>query len=141
MMSLAKADRDQDRSMTEASEVTILIVEDSDEVANIVIIGLRKTGWNVHHAVNAQAALDFLRNKRPDVILLDIGLPVMNGWQLLDEIYKDEDNLTIPVIVLSAYTDGENLKTGQLYNIYRYLGKPVTPQDLRQVIKMALDSG
>ncbi len=127
--------------MTEASEVTILIVEDSDEVANIVIIGLRKTGWNVHHAVNAQAALDFLRNKRPDVILLDIGLPVMNGWQLLDEIYKDEDNLTIPVIVLSAYTDGENLKTGQLYNIYRYLGKPVTPQDLRQVIKMALDSG
>ena len=127
--------------MTEASEVNILIVEDSDEVANIVIIGLRKTGWNVHHAINAQAALDFIRDKRPDVILLDIGLPVMNGWQFLDEIYKDEDNLTIPVIVLSAYTDGENLKTGQLYNIYRYLGKPVTPQDLRQVIRKALDSG
>ena len=124
--------------MTNAQNPTVLIVEDTQDVANIILIALRKLPINMVHVTNGQDAIVRARELTPALIILDIGLPGIDGWQVLDVLQDDEKLAHVPVAVITAYSDAENRQTGKLYGVYAYLPKPVTPQQLRETVQRAL---
>lgn len=116
----------------------VLIVEDSLDVAEIVKVAFRRTEIEIHHEANALNALKYLQSNKPDAIILDLGMPGMSGWEFLRNIRAQEDFVDIPVIILTAHTDHENRKTGQLLRVSAYLQKPIDLTALRNAIDDAL---
>jgi len=81
----------------------ILVVEDDDDAREAIVAILQLTGYQAVPAADGEEALDCLRHiAHPDLILLDLWMPVMDGWQFREEQRKDPDLADIPVVVVSA---------------------------------------
>lgn len=121
----------------------VLLIEDSEEFATIVRETLRRIHIEVVHARDGNTGVQMLTQHRPGVILLDINLPDMTGWNVLDlfkpvfETMSEEERPR--VIVLTAYNDAANRLVGKLQEVYRFLVKTTTPIELQQVVREALD--
>ncbi|MBZ0285150.1 MAG: response regulator [Anaerolineae bacterium] len=116
-----------------------LIVEDTTDIAGLIEINLSQIGLECHHAVNGRLALEFLSGKHPDVMLLDIGMPGMSGWEVLEQIKDRWPQANFPVIVLTAFDDPANKLIGKLQDrVYRYMTKPFNPEDVVQAVRDAL---
>jgi CheY-like chemotaxis protein len=100
----------------------VLLVEDNDDVREMMALALQLGGGHtVWTAANGEQALELLKSgSRPNLILADLMMPVMNGWEFRDALMKDPDLSTIPVVVISAVT-GELAHLGST----EYLSKPV----------------
>jgi CheY-like chemotaxis protein len=113
-----------DRAMIDANECAraVLVVEDDEDVRDAIRSLIEDEGYSVVEARNGREAFDVLAaGPRPCVILLDLMMPVMDGWQLLEVLHRHDDLAALPVVVLSAARD-----TGQPFpNVRRYLKKPV----------------
>jgi len=104
------------------SRELVMIVDDDDEIRNALEDVLLGEGYTVVGARDGLQALKYLKQgKRPSAILLDLWMPVMDGWQLRDELLKDEKLSKIPVIVLTAARDQ---RAGSLH-VTEVLTKPV----------------
>ena len=96
-----------DRKETDAS-TTVLVVDDDPDLLEVTCFALEGEGIAVMTARNGEEALELLRaGKLPGLVLLDLMMPVMNGWQFLDEITKIPSLEAIPVVVLTAAEPGE----------------------------------
>jgi CheY-like chemotaxis protein len=81
---------------------TVLIVEDDDEVRGVLLRELGSRGYRVQEAADGRSALERWEASRPDVILLDLGLPDMNGVDVVRALKADERTARIPVVALTA---------------------------------------
>jgi CheY-like chemotaxis protein len=85
---------------------SILIVEDDQSIRETIALALEYEGYRVATAANGREALDMLpRMPKPCLILLDLMMPVMNGWEFADALNKDVVLATIPIVVVTAYED------------------------------------
>lgn len=120
--------------MSERSEYEILVIEDTPEFARLTLLTLERFGFRAVHAEHGEAAINYMETHRPNVVLLDLNLPDLSGWQILDRmktLYGD----TIPVIIVTtAYSDSANRVVGKLQAVHRYMVKPFSPQDLVKVL-------
>lgn len=126
----------------------ILLVEDSLVFARIAF-GTLKKGQVQHRlswVTNGEEALEFLRQQnkyarapRPDLILLDLGLPKKDGREVLAEIKNDEDLKQIPVVVMTASTDSEDVQLSEELRVESYMTKPVDLQKFHNVVKELAD--
>ena len=82
---------------------TILVVEDNDASRDALARRLQRRGFDVVMAVDGQQAVSVARSARPDLILMDLGLPVIDGWEATRQLKADSATLHIPIIVLSAH--------------------------------------
>ncbi|HTH25745.1 MAG TPA: response regulator [Vicinamibacterales bacterium] len=82
---------------------TILLVEDNEPSRDALGRRLARRGYDVRPAVNGQQAVTIARLITPDLILMDLGLPVMDGWEATRELKQDDSTKHIPIIVLSAH--------------------------------------
>jgi CheY-like chemotaxis protein len=80
----------------------ILFVDDETDLLKVSSIRLKKTGYEVFEAIDGQAALDQARQRMPDLIVLDVFLPVMNGDEVAKILKKDEQTKHIPIVLISA---------------------------------------
>jgi CheY-like chemotaxis protein len=93
------------RSPAPHSMATILLVEDNDDVREMMALALQLDGHRVCAAANGREALAHLRNDpKPCLILLDLMMPVMNGWELRASLNQDPELRDIPIVVVSAVT-------------------------------------
>ena len=92
----------------------ILIVEDDAFLRNLITRRLLREGFIVEEAANAKAGLDAARKNMPHLILLDILLPDMNGFEMLEEMRKDGAISAIPVIILSNLGQNEELERARV---------------------------
>ena len=109
------------------SRPKVLIVEDNSDVRRLYAIGLNQRGYEVKLAANGAEAVDRISAERPDVVLLDWMMPLMDGGEVLDRLGPDV-SATIPVIVISgqpAPGDGDMDP-----RIQSWLTKPVTVEEL-----------
>lgn len=83
---------------------SILVVEDDDDVAKLMDLALRSQGYSVRRAANGQEALSLLEAAIPSLILLDMKMPVMNGWEFSRRFRQIYDHV-VPVVVISAAED------------------------------------
>jgi CheY-like chemotaxis protein len=110
---------------------TILLVEDNDDVREMMAVALELGGHTVLPAVNGREALAMLRERpHPCLILLDLMMPVMNGWELRAALQKDPNLAEIPVVVVSAVTADIAQRLGGT----QYVPKPVDIDRLLDVV-------
>lgn len=117
----------------------VLVVEDDDVNYKLVCTILRKYPLEMLPAVNGAEAIAFLQKEIPDLILLDINLPDMRGWDILDYFKNDERFAQARVIVLTAHNEPVHRMIGSLQKaVAVYLNKPVEPNELRSQVKQLL---
>ena len=118
----------------------VLIIEDSIELADLLKVTLEQMQVLVFHEAQGSKALDRYKVVRPDLVLLDIGLPDMTGWKVLDAIKELKLIYKRPaIVVMTAYGDPANRLMGKLQGVEQYLIKPFTTAELRRVIAQVLD--
>lgn len=118
---------------------TILVVD--DEVGALTLIGimLERGGFEVLKARDAYAALEVLEAHTPDLIILDVMMPGMNGIELCRRIRDMAETATIPIVMLSARGDPASVDAGLEAGADDYLQKPILHHDLLTKIRKMLD--
>ncbi|MGF2035854.1 MAG: PAS domain S-box protein [Nostoc sp. CmiVER01] len=116
--------------------VQILLVDDQADVREFFSFALEQYGATVTLAESASEALEILAQSKPDILLSDIGMPVMDGYMLLREVRKlpPDKNGQIPAIALTAYAGEINYNQAMAAGFQKHLPKPVDPADLASAI-------
>jgi two-component system sensor histidine kinase/response regulator len=109
---------------------SILIVDDVAKNIQLVAKFLTKEGYNLNFAQNGEAALKQTENRVFDLILLDIMMPGMDGFEVCRKIKENKKNQSVPIIFLTAKTDDEAIKKGFLSGGVDYITKPFNPEEL-----------
>jgi len=123
----------------EGAGATVLVVEDDPRIAALLERGLRRQGYDVRVATAAAGALDALREGGIDVHLLDLGLPDLDGVELLRHLRAEGD--VVPVVVLTARTDPRDRAEVEALGVVRYLTKPFAWPDLLEAVRVARRQG
>ena len=110
----------------------ILVIEDSPVVRRLIQVCLRAEAIEVVTREDGPTGLEAVTSESPDLVLLDIGLPGCDGWEVLRGIRSDPATRTVPVVVLTAHADAESRADEAGANAF--LAKPFQPQDLRDAV-------
>lgn len=116
----------------------ILVVDDRDDVRRAMAGLLASEGYEVFEASDGSQVSDRVRRHRPDLILLDIIMPVMDGFDVLEALKKDPRSKSIPVIVVSAASSGGNVQRARALGADDFLPKSTPPDELLARIRKAL---
>ena len=108
----------------------ILIVDDDARLREFVRVNLEMEGYSVREASNAEEGLKALEDESPDLILLDVMMPQVDGWEMLRRVQERHGVGAIPVIMFSGKVDEQSLKTATTRGAQGFIGKPFNPQDL-----------
>lgn len=119
-----------------AGAVKILVVDDEPPIRKLLRVGLGTQGYSVEEAGNARAAIEQAKTERPDLILLDLGLPDMPGHDLLRQ--WRQEGLDLPVIILSSRTDEAGIVGALELGADDYVTKPFGMNELVARIRVAL---
>lgn len=116
----------------------VLVVDDSEGIAALLSFRLRGAGYEVTVAEDGKSALETAASDPPDLIMLDVMMPVMDGYQVLSKL-KDSPSLgDIPVIVLSSRAGEEDVVKALELGADDYITKPYRPQEMMARIKTVL---
>lgn len=117
-------------SPTDNKTATLLIAEDNE--SNYTLIKAILKDYNLLHAWNGQEAIDLYRIYHPDMILMDLKMPIMDGYQATEEIRKD--NTIIPIIAVTAFAFAEDEQRVSQSGFNGYVAKPIKPNNLKKKI-------
>lgn len=113
----------------------IVLVEDDDVIARMYQTGLRFSGYDVEVAPDGRQGLDLIRERRPDLVLLDLRMPVMDGLQVLDHLRADPELADTKVVVLTNYSENRTRQASLQRGAIAFVIKlTVTPRELAQNI-------
>ena len=118
---------------------SILVVEDQEDNRQILRDLLSSTDYEMVEAENGQEALDAVARKRPDLILMDIQLPVMDGYEATRRIKANPDWQSIPVIVVTSYALSGDAEKARAAGCDDYVTKPYSPRQLLAKIREYLE--
>jgi DNA-binding response OmpR family regulator len=117
----------------------VLIVEDTVDLATIVRLTLERLGFRVWHATHGDQAMELFHAQHPDVVLLDLALPDIPGWRLLEEMRRvPHDGAGPAYVVITAYGDPANRLMGKLQGVDGYLLKPFKLADIENAVMSVL---
>jgi two-component system, chemotaxis family, response regulator Rcp1 len=141
-------DEEMINALTNRTAAEILLVEDNENDVELTRIGFKKSKLllNLHHAKDGVECMEFLRKQgayagapRPDLILLDLNMPRMNGREVLAEIVADQALCNLPVIVLTTSTDDEEVAKMYKLRCSSYIAKPVDLDQFLRVVQSLAD--
>jgi len=112
----------------------VLVVEDSAVIRRLIEVCLRPAGLEVTMREDGVTGLKAAMEESPDVIVLDIGLPEMDGWKVLDVLRSDARTTRVPVVVLTAHAEEESRRRADEGGADAFVTKPFQPNDFRQVV-------
>jgi CheY-like chemotaxis protein len=118
---------------------TILVADDNPNIVDLVRLLLEWEGYSVAKAANGEDALAQAQAITPDLILLDVRMPKMNGLQVLERLQADPDLAGIPVIMLSVETTYPQVQTALKRGAVAYLPKPFELREMARLVKRLLD--
>jgi CheY-like chemotaxis protein len=119
----------------------ILIVDDKATSRELLHTVLEKQGYAISEAANGEEALEKVRAETPDLVLLDLQMPIRNGYEVLGELREDAAYATLPVIALTASAMQGDREKALAAGFTGYLAKPVTLSHLREEIRRLLEPG
>jgi CheY-like chemotaxis protein len=121
------------------TEGRILIVDDESAIRLICRLNLRSAGFDTLEAADGASALALARAERPDLILLDIMLPEVDGWSVADELSAKDETRDIPVLFLSARSDNSDQVRGHEKGGVGYITKPFDPLAMTETVRKVLE--
>lgn len=117
----------------------ILCIEDDIDMLELFRVLLTRHGFSVVCVTSGQDGLDQIRQNKPDLVILDIMMPVMDGWQVYQQMKDDETTRNIPTIVVTAKSQLIDKVLGlEIAKVDDYIGKPFSPQELLDSISRVL---
>ena len=124
---------------TDIHNKTVLVIDDS--TTNVVLLEaiLNNKGFNIDTALSVKEAYSLMAKKKPNLILLDLLMPRINGYEFLKELKSDIKNNDIPVIVISALSDNENVQKALQLGATDFIKKPVDIQQLLEKVNQELN--
>ncbi len=129
---------EQSHPSIKGSNATILVVDDEQGIRSLLRQELTEAGYNIEEAANGKEALEKIRKVRPDLILLDVMMPEMNGFDVAAILKNDPLTMEIPIIILSIVQDKAR---GYRIGVDRYLTKPIDTSLLFSEIGNLLEQG
>jgi two-component system, OmpR family, phosphate regulon response regulator PhoB len=108
----------------------ILVVDDEADILELVSMNLEANGFGVLHAMDGEAALEIARSSKPDLMILDIMMPKLDGYQVLEQLRKDSRIQNTPVLMLTAKGELTDRISGLEQGADDYLSKPFSPKEL-----------
>ena len=120
-------------------KITVLVVEDEAHIRRVLEYNLKLDGFEVYLAEDGAAGLKFATEKRPDVILLDWLMPVMNGLQVLEKLKNESRTENIPVFMLTAKGMLNDVTQALDIGADDYITKPFNPTQLGKTIREKLE--
>jgi DNA-binding response OmpR family regulator len=116
----------------------ILAVDDNEDSLRIIQMVLESNGFDVELARNGVEALERIREKAPELVLLDVMMPEMSGMEVLEKLRGAQATARIPVILLTAKAQDEDVITGYQVGADYYITKPFTAKQLLYGIRLVL---
>ena len=118
-----------------ASEVRVLVVDDEAPIRLLCRVNLEAEQMDVLEAADGLSGLEAARRERPDVILLDVMMPGLDGWRVAEELLEDPDTSAIPIVFLTARAELRDQARGLDLGGLDYVTKPFNPVELAQTIR------
>lgn len=122
------------------SKKRILIIDDEQDLVEMLKLRLESVGYEILDAYDGKTGLDKAKEEKPDLILLDLMLPKMDGYQLCRILKFDEEYKRIPIIMLTARAQEKDKDQGMTCGADEYVAKPFEPNELVTVIQKYLGS-
>ena len=117
--------------MTDKNVKKILCIEDDQEMIDLIRLILSRRGFEIQGANGGKEGLEIIRRDHPDLVLLDLMMPEMDGWEVYQQIKADESIRNIPVIVVTAKAQSIDKVLGlHIAKVDDYIAKPFSPQEL-----------
>ena len=117
----------------------VVYIEDEQEMIELVRLILGRKGYEVIGANGGREGLDLVRQKKPDLVLLDLMMPDMDGWDVYQQIRAEETTRGIPVIVITAKAQSIDKVLGlHIAKVDAYISKPLSPHDLVESVEKVL---
>jgi two-component system response regulator VicR len=117
----------------------IICVEDESEMIDLIRLILSRRGFEVKGANGGREGLDAIRRELPDLVLLDLMMPDMDGWEVYQQMKADEKTRDIPVIVVTAKAQSIDKVLGlHIAKVDDYIAKPFSPQELLNSVEKVL---
>ena len=128
--------------MSESTEQVgvILAADDDDDILELVCLTLEQVGHTMLRASNGDEALTLARERKPDVCVLDVVMPVKTGIEVVEALRASEDTEAIPILLLTATVNEKDLIPGIEKDSDRYMRKPFSPGELQDRVAALLRS-
>lgn len=126
--------------MEEQKTKHILCIEDEQEMIDLIRLILTRRGFEVRGANGGKEGLEAVRTQHPDLVLLDLMMPDMDGWEVYQQMKADEATRDIPVIVVTAKAQSIDKVLGlHIAKVDDYIAKPFSPQELMNSVDTVLN--
>ena len=121
--------------------LTLLLVEDNEDNRIIYSTVLRHTGYEVVEALDGAEAVALARSVRPDLILMDISIPKIDGWEATKILRQDPTTRDIPIIALTAHALADDRERATAVGFTSYLAKPIEPRAVVAEVRRWIGGG
>jgi CheY-like chemotaxis protein len=113
----------------------ILVADDEPGMVRFIQLALAKDGYDILEARNGEETIEVVQRERPDLVLLDVQMPRMDGYEVAQRLRAMPEFQDIPIIMLTAFVEEENIVRGFASGVNDYIGKPVAPSLLRARVR------
>jgi two-component system, OmpR family, phosphate regulon response regulator PhoB len=127
------------RPVNSAVGTKVLVVDDEAPIRLLCRVNLEAEGMSVLEAADGASGLDLARGEQPDVVLLDVMMPGLDGWRVAEELLEDERTNGIPIIFLTARAEFRDRARGLDIGGVDYVTKPFNPLELAQLVRDLLE--
>jgi DNA-binding response OmpR family regulator len=127
------------QAISETQDNTVLIVDDDSALVEVLTLRLKNQGFKTLAAASGSQGLSMARREQPDLILLDLRLPDIDGFAICQELADSPDTCSIPVIILSGMERPDIIRRSREAGCQYYVRKPYDPNALLILIRHAID--
>ncbi|HEV3471725.1 MAG TPA: response regulator [Actinomycetota bacterium] len=120
---------------TAENEKRILVADDDPVILRLIQVNLELEGYKVLTANNGEEAVATATSETPDLVILDIMMPRLDGYQTCEQLKANDATKDIPVVFLSAKAQQADIEKGKSYGVEEYLTKPFDPTELIEVVE------
>jgi DNA-binding response OmpR family regulator len=124
----------------EGEAALVLVADDDTDVRELVVFRLERAGYRVVTAQDGKEALDLAIERRPDVCLLDVMMPHLDGYEVTEQLREHEELAAVPVVLLTASVQPAAVTKGFESGADDYIKKPFSPQELLTRVEAALSA-
>ena len=117
----------------------VLVIDDEAPIRLLCRVNLEAEGMDVIEAPDGPSGVDKAREERPDVILLDVMMPGLDGWRVAEQLFEDDRTISIPIIFLTARAEFRDRARGLDIGGVDYVTKPFNPLELAPLVQSLLD--
>jgi CheY-like chemotaxis protein len=127
--------------MTDAPIPRVLVVDDDAVIVRLLEVNFRLSGFEVETATSGEEAIRKAAELHPDVIVMDVMMPGLDGWAVTERLREDPGTAETPIVLLSARVRDDDRSRGYALGVVDYVNKPFDPTDLVEVVRRHLRRG